>query len=222
MVVAIPLKAPVTSTAVPSRATAGGRVRREGGSHPASAPATRCRLSREAGKFKLARGLGCAASPLPGRRDDGGVRVHRVEQSSSRGKSMRTSDPVLELRAGPPRARCSACWSARPADGPARQRGSAAKLRRSAVIAGVRRRFAPHQLRHAHAVGMSREGVPLVIIQRQLGHADLGISRRRDHNLRGAVSANAIVREPPPTPAPERETPAPLHGKRMCDLGVGS
>ena len=51
-----------------------------------------------------------------------------------------------------------------------------AQLRRTAVQAGVRRRFAPHQLRHAHAVEMSREGVPLVVIQRQLGHADLGIT----------------------------------------------
>jgi site-specific recombinase XerD len=32
------------------------------------------------------------------------------------------------------------------------------------------------QLRHAHAVEMSREGVPLFVIQRQLGHADLGIT----------------------------------------------
>ncbi|MGO9822004.1 MAG: tyrosine-type recombinase/integrase [Solirubrobacteraceae bacterium] len=42
--------------------------------------------------------------------------------------------------------------------------------------AGVRRRFAPDELRNAHAVEMSREGVPLVVIQRQLGHADLGIT----------------------------------------------
>ena len=33
-----------------------------------------------------------------------------------------------------------------------------------------------HQLRHAHAVEMPREGVPLVVIQRQLQHADLGIT----------------------------------------------
>jgi integrase len=39
--------------------------------------------------------------------------------------------------------------------------------------AGVRRRFAPHQLRHAHAIELAREGVPLNI-QRQLGHANLG------------------------------------------------
>jgi integrase len=34
--------------------------------------------------------------------------------------------------------------------------------------------FAPHQLRHAHALELSREGVALNIIQRQLGHANLG------------------------------------------------
>ena len=50
------------------------------------------------------------------------------------------------------------------------------QLRRAAVDAGVRRRFAPHQLRHAHAVEMAHEGVPVVVIQHQLGHANLGIT----------------------------------------------
>jgi site-specific recombinase XerD len=50
------------------------------------------------------------------------------------------------------------------------------QLRRTAALAGVRRRFAPHQLRHAHAIEMAHEGVPLVVIQRQLGHANLGIT----------------------------------------------
>ena len=65
--------------------------------------------------------------------------------------------------------------------GPTRGRPCAAatirvQLRDVAARAGVRRRFAPHQLRHAHAVEMSREGVPLVVIQRQLGHANLAIT----------------------------------------------
>jgi integrase len=67
-----------------------------------------------------------------------------------------------------------------------------AELRRTAGVAGVRRRFAPHQLRHAHAVEMAREGVPLIVIQRQLGHSNLGITsrlppghrQRRDHRDR--------------------------------------
>ncbi len=54
--------------------------------------------------------------------------------------------------------------------------GVRAQLPEAASRAGVRRRFAPHQLRHAHAVEMSREGVPLLVIQRQLGHADLAIT----------------------------------------------
>jgi site-specific recombinase XerD len=49
-------------------------------------------------------------------------------------------------------------------------------LHRLAARAGVRRRFAPHQLRHAHAVEMAREGIPLNVIQRQLGHANLGVT----------------------------------------------
>ena len=46
-----------------------------------------------------------------------------------------------------------------------------AELRRYALSGGVRRRLAPHQLRHAHAVELAREGVPLPVIQRQLGHS---------------------------------------------------
>jgi integrase/recombinase XerD len=49
-------------------------------------------------------------------------------------------------------------------------------LRRIARKARVRRRFARHQLRHAHAVEMARERVPLNVIQRQLGHVNLGIT----------------------------------------------
>ena len=47
------------------------------------------------------------------------------------------------------------------------------ELRHLAFKAGVRRRFAPHQLRHAHAVELLHEGIPLPLIQRQLGHSHL-------------------------------------------------
>jgi integrase len=69
------------------------------------------------------------------------------------------------------------------------------EFRHLAAEAGVRRRFAPHQLRHAHAVELAREGVPLNIIQRQLGHANLGQHlstghrHRRDHRHRHARRA---------------------------------
>src|SRR6516165_8445951 len=63
-------------------------------------------------------------------------------------------------------------------DGPTRGRAwpdSAARveLPHLALKAGVRRRFAPHQLRHAHALELKHEGIPLPLIQRQLGHSHL-------------------------------------------------
>ena len=62
---------------------------------------------------------------------------------------------------------CGRAWHASAARAP---------LRRRAARAGVRRRFAPHQLRHAHALELLREGVPLNVIQRQLGHRNLGVA----------------------------------------------
>jgi integrase len=58
-------------------------------------------------------------------------------------------------------------------DGPTRGRRWSAtaaryELRQLAAEAGIRRRFAPHQLRHAHAVELARDGVAVNIIQRQL------------------------------------------------------
>jgi integrase len=46
--------------------------------------------------------------------------------------------------------------------------------RRLAARAGAGRRFPPHQLRHVHALELARECIAFNIIQRQLGHANLG------------------------------------------------
>jgi hypothetical protein len=46
------------------------------------------------------------------------------------------------------------------------------QLQRTAVVAGVRSRFAPHQLRRPHALEVAHEGIPLVVIQ----HANIGIT----------------------------------------------
>ena len=92
-------------------------------------------------------------------------------------------------------------------DGPTRgrawsQAGARTELRHLGASAGVRRRFAPHQLRHAHAVEMAREGVPLPVIQRQLGHAHLGITSTY---LQGIDTSEIIetihARRPPMLPA---------------------
>jgi site-specific recombinase XerD len=75
-------------------------------------------------------------------------------------------------------------------------------LRRTAAQAGIRRRFAPHQLRHAHAVEMTREGVPLNVIQRQLGHANLGVTSIYLQGIdSGEIIETVRTRRPPVIPA---------------------
>jgi site-specific recombinase XerD len=92
-------------------------------------------------------------------------------------------------------------------DGPTRGRPWSAttvrgELRRYALAAGVPRRFAPHQLRHAHAVELAREGVPLPVIQRRLGHsyvsttsAYCGHRYRGDHRDGPRASRSADARQ---------------------------
>jgi site-specific recombinase XerD len=62
----------------------------------------------------------------------------------------------------------------------------------------VRRRFAPHQLRHAHAIEMAQEGVPLNIIQRQLGHTDLGVTSIHLEGIDNTEIINTVHARPPP------------------------
>ena len=62
--------------------------------------------------------------------------------------------------------------------------------------------FAPHQLRHAHAVEMAREGVPLNVIQRQLGHANLGVTSIYLEGIdSGEIIETVRARRPPVIPA---------------------
>ena len=117
-------------------------------------------------------------------------------------------DPWLALRKELPVGRLF-CIVRGPTRGrPCTSAGIRAQLHQTAAIAGVRRRFAPHQLRHAHAVEMSREGISLLVIQRQLGHADLAITSRY---LRGIDSTEIIAavheRPAPMIPADPRTAP---------------
>ena len=107
--------------------------------------------------------------------------------------------PWLELRAELPAGRLFCVLRGPPRERPCATAGIRAQLHHAAAAAGVRRRFAPHQLRHAHAVEMSREGISLIVIQRQLGHADLAITSRY---LRGIDNTEII--------AAVHERPAPM------------
>jgi site-specific recombinase XerC len=71
----------------------------------------------------------------------------------------RQLDPWLELRAALPVGALFCVLRGPTCGRPWAPAGVRSQLHLVADRAGVRRRFAPHQLRHAHAVEMSREGV---------------------------------------------------------------
>lgn len=73
-----------------------------------------------------------------------------------------------------------------------------AALHRASARAAVRRRFAPHQLRHAHAIELAREGVPINIIQRQLGHSALGVTSIYLQGIDVAEIIDTVHRRQPP------------------------
>jgi integrase/recombinase XerD len=73
------------------------------------------------------------------------------------------------------------------------------ELRHLAAAAGVRRRFAPHQLRHAHAVELTREGVAVNIIQCRLGHTDLGTTSTYLQGIDPSEIIDTVRSRRPPT-----------------------
>jgi site-specific recombinase XerD len=116
-------------------------------------------------------------------------------------------EPWLERRASLPAGAVFCVLRGRTRGRPCAPAGIRSHLHHAASLAGVRRRFAPHQLRHAHAVEMSREGISLIVIQRQLGHADLAITSRYLRGIDIAEIIQAVHQRPEPTiPAGRRLT----------------
>jgi site-specific recombinase XerD len=129
--------------------------------------------------LRISEALALAESDL--NRDRGAILVRRGKGGKRRevgmdGWGWQQLDPWLQLREQLP-VGALFCIIHGPSRGrPWSPAGVRVQLRAAAAGAGIRRRFAPHQLRHAHAVEMAREGVPLIVIQRQLGHTNLGIT----------------------------------------------
>lgn len=76
-----------------------------------------------------------------------------------------------------------------------------ATLRVLGTRCGIRRRIAPHQLRHCHAVELVREGVPVHILQRQLGHANLAVTTVCLASVSPQEVLAAVDRRQPPSVA---------------------
>jgi site-specific recombinase XerD len=110
--------------------------------------------------------------------------------------------PWLELRMSMPVGPLVCVIDGRTRGRPRASDSARALLRRVAATAGVRRRFAPHQLRHAHAVELAHEGVPLTVIQRQLGRTNLGVTSTYLQGIDNAeIIATVHARRAPMIPA---------------------
>jgi hypothetical protein len=58
----------------------------------------------------------------------------------------------------------------------------------------------PAPARHAHTVGMAREGVPLIVIRRQLGHTNLGITSMYPRHRNAEIIDTVHARRAPVVP----------------------
>lgn len=119
-------------------------------------------------------------------------------------------DRWLQIRSGLPIGALFSVLRGATRGRPCSPAGVRSQLRDAALTAGARRRFAPHQLRHAHAVEMSREGVPLLVIPRQLGHAHLGITSAYLRGIDNTEIIHTVHQRPAPMiPATSSLRPAP-------------
>jgi site-specific recombinase XerD len=136
-------------------------------------------------------------------RSSGGVLVRRGKGGKRRQVGMdrwgwQQIEPWLDHRIALPVGALVCVIDGPTAGRPWSASAARASLRRLAATASVRRRFAPHPLRHAHAVEMAREGVPLTIIQRQLGHANLGITSIYLQGIDNSEIINTVFARPAP------------------------
>ncbi|HWF49713.1 MAG TPA: site-specific integrase [Solirubrobacteraceae bacterium] len=67
-------------------------------------------------------------------------------------------------------------------------------LKDLAVKAGIEKRVHPHGLRHTHAAELAREGVPVHVIRKQLGHSSLDTTERYINHLAPLEVIRAIQR----------------------------
>jgi site-specific recombinase XerD len=151
--------------------------------------------------LRISEALALAESELD--RTTGGVLVRRGKGAKRREVGMdrwgwQQLEPWLDHRTSLPVGALLCVIDGPTAGRPWSPSAARTTLRRLAVIAGVRRRFAPHQLRHAHAVEMAREGVPLPVIQRQLGHANLGITSIYLQGIDNSEIINTVHARPAP------------------------
>ncbi len=67
-------------------------------------------------------------------------------------------------------------------------------LRRRTAKAGIEKRVHAHGLRHSHAANMAAAGIPINVIQRQLGHSNVATTSRYLDHVQPADVVEAVRR----------------------------
>jgi site-specific recombinase XerD len=96
-----------------------------------------------------------------------------------------------------------------------------ALLPRLAARAGIAKRVHAHGLRHTHAAELMREGVPLNLIQRQLGHSTIAVTSRYLQHVTPQELVEAMQRRAWPEAAAGALGPA-VAGGREAPAGGGA
>ena len=86
--------------------------------------------------------------------------------------------------------------------------------------AGIEKRVHPHGLRHTHASELAREGVPVHVIRRQLGHSSLATTERYIDHLTPMDVIDAMRHREWATHEPSPPAGAPLEAGRAGATGA--
>lgn len=71
-------------------------------------------------------------------------------------------------------------------------------LKRMAEGAGLQRRCNPHAFRHGMAFGMAREGIPVPVISKALGHSNIGTTSTYLSHVDPTMLVDAVTSRPRP------------------------
>jgi integrase len=149
--------------------------------------------------------IGGKPTPQPAPKSPGARRTLTLEPEIARAlHEHRAWQNERRLQAGPGWHDLDLVFAARNGN-PLRHAGYERDLDRLCAAAGVPR-ITVHEIRHTYACRALEAGVPLEVISKLLGHADVSITARiyarvsADLARRGARAAGAALFRPPPTP----------------------
>lgn len=119
------------------------------------------------------------------------VLATKSQQAQTRGFAPQAADALtrwLERRHAPRNAPLFCTLDGTPLS----QEYVRAMVRRMAARAGIERRVTPHTLRHSYAAELERQGTPVTVISKLLGHSSVAVTARYLDHLTNAQAVEAL------------------------------